>query len=159
MVFGRKPEKNKARPGFANPSAQFPIQAKAQPEAQPSNTLTVRPPLAPPIPPRWHDGGNHAYTAPSTTTTYSPSTAWGQSTLQSYETQTTREVPQTWQEITVQEPTLCDLIASKFDAVLTSIDGETFNGDETELGAQIDHILHDSLWLMYLQSYMKTLNR
>ncbi|MCJ1464245.1 hypothetical protein MMC07_002858 [Pseudocyphellaria aurata] len=135
MAFGRRPEKNKARPGFANPSPRFPIQAniqQAKPEVQPSNTLTVRPHFSPPISTRRHDGGNHAYTAPPATT-YSPRTAWGQSTSQSYQTQITGEVPETWHENTVQGPTLCDLITSKFDAVLTSIDGETFNGDEREL--------------------------
>lgn len=30
-------------------------------------------------------------------------------------------------------PVLCDLIISKLDAVITSIDGETFSGDEREL--------------------------
>ena len=30
-------------------------------------------------------------------------------------------------------PALCDLISSKFNAVITSIDGETFSGDEQEL--------------------------
>ena len=29
---------------------------------------------------------------------------------------------------------VCDLISSKFDAVITSIDGEVFSGDERELG-------------------------
>ena len=29
---------------------------------------------------------------------------------------------------------LCDLISSKFDSILTSIDGEKFSGDERELG-------------------------
>lgn len=32
-----------------------------------------------------------------------------------------------------QGAALCDLISSKFDAVITSIDGELFSGDETEL--------------------------
>ena len=29
---------------------------------------------------------------------------------------------------------VCDLISSKFNAVITSIDGEIFSGDEKELG-------------------------
>ena len=33
---------------------------------------------------------------------------------------------------------ICDLISSKFNAVLTSIDGEAFSGDERELGKQLD---------------------
>jgi hypothetical protein len=33
-----------------------------------------------------------------------------------------------------QGAALCDLISSKFDAVITSIDSELFSGDETELG-------------------------
>ena len=33
---------------------------------------------------------------------------------------------------------VCDLISSKFNAVLTSIDGEAFSGDERELGRQLD---------------------
>lgn len=33
-----------------------------------------------------------------------------------------------------QEPALYDLICSKFDAVITSIDGESFSGDRRELG-------------------------
>lgn len=33
-----------------------------------------------------------------------------------------------------QEPALYDLIYSKFDAVITSIDEETFSGDRRELG-------------------------
>jgi hypothetical protein len=32
-----------------------------------------------------------------------------------------------------QGAALCDLISSKFDAVITSIDGEIFSGDEKEL--------------------------
>ena len=34
-----------------------------------------------------------------------------------------------------QEPALYDLICSKFDAVITSIDEESFSGDRQELGA------------------------
>jgi hypothetical protein len=33
-----------------------------------------------------------------------------------------------------QQPALYDLISSKFDAVITSIDGENFSGDRRELG-------------------------
>jgi len=33
---------------------------------------------------------------------------------------------------------VCDLISSKFNAVLTSIDGEAFSGDERELGRQLE---------------------
>lgn len=127
MAFGRKPETNK------NPSPRFPIQAsnqQARPQAQSSNTLAVRPT---PIPAQSHDGGSHAYTAPPATT-YLSSSGWGQST------QVPTKVQETWPDKTVQGPTLCDLIASRFDEVLTSIDGETFNGDERELGAQINYI-------------------
>lgn len=146
MVFGRRPEKNKARPGFANPSPRFPIQASSQqpkPQVQlhPSNALTVRPP---PTPTQRHDGVNHAYTAPPATT-YPPNSGWGLLTAPNYETQVTTEVPKTNQEKTIQGPALCDLIASKFDAVLTSIDGETFSGDEQELSVYIGHNLQDSL--------------
>ena len=31
---------------------------------------------------------------------------------------------------------ICDLISSKFNAVITSIDGEIFSGDEKELGTR-----------------------
>lgn len=133
MAFGRRLEKNKARPGVANPSPRFPVQAnnsQTNPQAQPSDTLALRPH---PIPTQTHHDSNHAYTAPPATTYHSPSSGWVQSTPLHYKTQVTTEVPEAWQEKTVQGPTLSDLIASKFDAVLTSIDGETFNGDEREL--------------------------
>lgn len=155
MAFGRRPEKNKVRPGGANPSPRLPILIQANNQPQPPNTRTFRPP---PIPTQRHLGSNHTYTAPPATT-YSPNSGWAQSTALKYETQITTEGPETWQENAVQGPPLCDLIASKFDAVLTSIDGETFDGDERELGAQISHIFHDSVWLTCCQSYMKTLNR
>lgn len=159
MAFGRRPEKNKVRPG-SNPSSRLPIQAnnqqeQAKPQPQPSNTLTIRPPT---IPTQRHLGNNHAYTAPPATT-YSSNSGWGQSTALNHETQITTEGPEAWQENAVQGPPLCDLIASKFDAVLTSIDGETFNGDEQELSAPNGPIFHNSLWLTCCQSYMKTLNR
>lgn len=35
-------------------------------------------------------------------------------------------------------PAICDLISSKFDAVITSIDGEVFSGDERELSERPD---------------------
>lgn len=40
-------------------------------------------------------------------------------------------------DISKQDAALCDLISSKFDAVLTSIDGESFSGDERELGSRL----------------------
>ena len=43
-----------------------------------------------------------------------------------------------WQRRGTDHPTrdaaICNLISSKFDAVITSIDGEIFSGDEKELG-------------------------
>lgn len=148
MAFGRRLDKNKdkAQPGSANPSPRFQANDQpAKPQTQPFNPLPFRPP---PIPTQRHDAGNHVYTTPPATT-FLPSPGWGQSTALNYRTQVTTESPGTWQEKTVQGPTLSDLIASKFDSVLTSIDGEAFNGDERELGAQIDRILQDSLWLTY----------
>lgn len=35
------------------------------------------------------------------------------------------------------DPALCDLISSKLDAIITSIDGESFSGDERELGNRL----------------------
>ena len=56
-------------------------------------------------------------------------------------------------------PTLSDLILSKFDAVLSSIDQETFSGDDRELGTE--HYLLRSLLLasslQLVQSCMKLL--
>ena len=40
-------------------------------------------------------------------------------------------------DISKQDAALCDLISSKFDAILTSIDGESFSGDERELGSRL----------------------
>ena len=129
MAFGRRLEKtHKARPGLSNPSPGYPI---ANPAAQPSDPLTIRPH---PIPTQRRDGGNHTYPSPPATTC-SPNPGWGQSATLNHKTQVTAEAPEPCWEQTLQGPALGDLIASKFDAVLTSIDNETFNGDERELGA------------------------
>ena len=49
-----------------------------------------------------------------------------------------RDGPKQWQPKLPDAPhhriSLCDLISSKLDAVITSIDGEVFSGDERELG-------------------------
>lgn len=52
--------------------------------------------------------------------------------------QATRDGPKQWQpkvpDALRHRRSLCDLISSKLDAVITSIDGEVFSGDERELG-------------------------
>ncbi len=51
----------------------------------------------------------------------------------------TRDGPKQWRpklpDSLHHRISLCDLISSKLDAVITSIDGEVFSGDERELGA------------------------
>lgn len=161
MAFGKRPAKNQVRRSTKNPAPQAPkappIPAQAnctQPlesQAQLSTSLASRPL---PIPFRPHIG----HSAVSNTRTqnvprpvaYSlPSSGLEQSTSLIQRREASGAVLESWQERTTdhsnQDPILRDLIASKFDTVITSIDSESFSGDEEELGAESILLTHNAL--------------
>ena len=135
----KRPRSRRAakKDGSGNPSAHSapPIQAQSAPHLP----LRPFPPLPPDPPPYTFDPPERTPTgtvAPTSTT--QPRHSANASRAAASSVQATRDGPRQWQP---ERPdglhhriSLCDLISSKLDAVLTSIDGEVFSGDARELG-------------------------
>ena len=153
MAFGRKPAKSQVPRSTKNPpppppppprGPAIPAQANCtqslDSQAQQSTNLASRP-----LPFRPHLGhitvsNNHTRNAPQPVACSSPSSGLEQSTSLIERREASEAVPESWQgrptNHSNQNPTLRDLIASKFDTVITSIDSESFSGDEQELGTE-----------------------
>ena len=148
MAFGRKAKKKQVRRGTDNPSGK-PQATDSQ--AQPTKSLPIRPP---PVTLRKHDDSDRAHNSLSGTeqpsareAPYSSSSGWGHSIPSAYSNHAAKEASTPWQEKPInQDPALYDLISSKLDAVITSIDSESFNGDERELGEK-GNLSIECFWL------------
>lgn len=142
-MFGKRPENSRVRRSSPPLPARTHLAKPVENRAQLSQTSATRPLQ---IPFQGHDGYDPASNSLSqnllTPVAYSsPSSGLDQPTSLIQEANATGAVLEPWQqratEASNQPPSLCDLIASKFDAVITSIDSESFSGDERELGAEL----------------------
>lgn len=137
IVFGpkRKPPRRAAQSGSSNPSP--PPSTTSTPPSLPQSRPLRRAPSDPPPYTLYPPERNPPRTLAPTPTT-PPRQNGPPSRVAIDSSQATGDGPKQWQprvpDALRHRISLCDLISSKLDAVITSIDGEVFSGDERELG-------------------------
>lgn len=125
LIFGNQPPKCRRRVK-SNDAKGFGRTQPAPPSPSHVQTVNINPPPAQlPSVPNYNQ----------TSTVISP---LANNAPHSHPLQGTMDDLSPWQrrgsDYPTQDAAICDLISSKFDAVITSIDGEIFSGDEKELG-------------------------
>lgn len=122
---------------------------KPRNQTQPSKKLPNRPSLDPPRSPASsrHTQNSSNHHVPSRPTHPPEVSAWEQVPMSppGHSGGSSRQPLNQFRQDTTNalnpDPALCDLISSKFDAIITSIDGESFSGDERELGNRFCFLL------------------